>query len=227
MKYIRLKKYDVSLIDDVFDPIEHQIKKMGEEMERAENVLRSKIINDSIPMLERMIRLESIINLTNFSATNSRERDDTITEAFNIMKKMTGFEWNKSGSFTYDGALDAFKKDVSINRGRMKIGVNVNGRLKEMERGKTNWNNLRRFFYNKKVHKMIYFFYDDAENFYERLNRLFRNMRDPTMPRGRPYISQATEDGSYYFDELIRENISNIFNNRGEWEKGSSRGIFR
>ncbi len=195
---------------------------LNEIMEIKFRQIKSEIEMKSLSMLQRMIRIESMLNLTNYTNTGAKPRDSMITEAFSLMKTLIGFEYNPNGSFTHSGARDAFEYYVTAQEGTLRLKYNVEGRLEEMEEGKTDWDNMKRFFYSKKWKAAVYrIFPNSASDFYKRLEKLFNQTQDPTMPSGRKYISSALEDGSEYLDELIRHEINSSFNNNGIWIKGN------
>lgn len=198
-------------------------------MEIKSDRISSDINQTGLSSLRQMIRVESLINLTHYSATNARARDPIIEEAFQIMEDLIGFVYNSEGSFTHSGAVDIFKNDVSMEKNKLRLTVIIEGRLAEMEKGLVNWKNMRRFFYSSGIKQTLQYLYPNAwRDIYKRLNKLFSYTKDPTMPQGRKYISSAIQKGSIYFHNIVKDTVAQAFDNKGRWyySKRDLRGRF-
>lgn len=220
-----LEKFNKSLVNDVIQPIINQVVIMETNMVIRGRQLEREIQFNNIPLLARLIRMDAMANLTNYTSTGARPRHKTIRKAFEYMRDLAGFKFNEHGSFTWQGAQAAMFEDVVIARGKSKtsLKVKITGRLSEMEYGKVNWSNLRRFFYSKNIRSTMQRFYPSHwKNFYKDLAALLKFKRDPTMPFGRKYISSALEYRSEYFHEKIMETIAETFKFEGHWTKGDS-----
>jgi hypothetical protein len=209
--------YNIGMVRDVYSSMTEGLKDLEEYVKRKTPILKTHVSIKTLDLLLRAIRLEAMINLTDYSATGSQPRDKTITEAFDLLEKLIGFEYNKKGSFTWQGAKDQIEDNVSFNKLRYRLEVVVSGRLEEMEYGIANWNAMRRFFYSQGVKQALWILLPDkAPDFYERLDKLFQEKSDPTQPEGRPYISQALIVSSEYMDEAIQDAIRQVFGTNEE-----------
>ena len=194
---------------------------MQDFIERKAMQIDSDVRHHTLPMLEQILRLEILINLTSYGATGSNPRDSTIKEAFDIMASLVGFQYNQKGSFLWDGAVKAFERDVKLIKGENRLVVDVDGHLEDLEHGYTDWNSLRRFFYSKKLKRKIQHDYPQKwRGFYDRLDALFKYKSDPTMPQGRPYITSALSHGTEWMHERMKTTIHQAFDNNGRWYKG-------
>ena len=89
-------------------------------------------------------------------------------------------------------------------------------------------NRLFRFFNNSSIKQAIKFLYPNTwRALYVRLHMLFRTTKDPTMPRGRKYISTAVKDSSKWFHNHIMDEIDAVFSGRGQWIEGNPYGGYR
>ncbi|KKM96937.1 hypothetical protein LCGC14_1173160 [marine sediment metagenome] len=205
-------------INDIYDDIHNELENLNLVMDISSKRLASEINHKTLPMLEQVIRLESIINLSSYTATGARPRHSTIREAFDIMASLVGFQYNPTGSFIHTGATDAYTKDVRVQQSTGELNIEVIGRLADLEEGIVNWHNLKMFFYSKwvraEVEKRLP---TQWKSFYNRLSRLFKYKKDPTMPKGRWYITAAVEEGILWLDEKIRHDIDITFKNKGQW----------
>jgi len=206
------------MIGNLGDSFSQQLKTLTKLAKSKKDIIESKIDHDAMSSLQRAIRLEALINLTNYSATGSKPRDTRITDAFDVLADFVGFEYNKTGSFLWAGARDAWTKDITVSSTKLKLGYTIEGKLEELEDGRVNWKNLKRFFYNpgiKAAIKLIY--YTTWKDMYSRLDSLFKTTKDPTEPKGRPYIKQAMEEGSDYLHTSIKQIVHESFNRKGRW----------
>jgi hypothetical protein len=187
--------------------------------------VKVNVKDDSFPSLERFIYIDTLLNLTNYNKTNSNPRDDTIREAFQILKDMVQFDFNESGSFTPMGAVDAYDSDVDVTEIAGTMQVSVTGKLEEMELGKTNWKNLTRYFYNKGIKRRIQNKYPNKwRSLYNRLDQLFKMTNDPTAPQGRPYVSSALTLGATQMgNKYMKDNIMKAFGSSGKWSSGAGK----
>ncbi len=205
-------------IGDIYGDIEAELDNLNLVMDISARRIVSETNHKTLPMLKDIIRLESIINLSSYSATGARPRHSTIREAFDIMSTLLGFQYNPMGSFTHGGATDAYTQDVRVQQSTGELNIEVVGRLEELEEGNVNWDKLIKFFYNPKVKGWIENkFPSQWKGFYNRLSRLFKYKKDPTMPKGRWYITSAVEEGILWLNEKIRHDIDITFKNKGQW----------
>jgi len=203
----------MSKVTQAFRPMQLALERINLILDLKGEQIRRSVGVDLFPQLERAITMESIINLTDYKATNSEKRDETIELAFDILKDLAQFEWNESGSFTRNGAWLQFKKDVNFSKNSNKLTVAISGKLLQLEEGVVNWNALKRFFYNPKMKGLIEDRYHFADEFYEALRKLLQKTGDDP----RPYISQALTDGREFMDELLKYEIDKIFGGQGTW----------
>lgn len=222
-----MRESNSSLINDVYTPMKLELMRMNGHMRRIYREIYSDIRNKKIPLLARRIEYLSILNMTEYHTAGVNKRHTIIEEAFKILEFFTGFKWNPRGSFMFDGAFDAFKKDVKILITGNKLSINIGGRLEKLEKGESNWNNLRRFFYNPSVRKAIEYVHSSPDTFYNNLNALFKTKKDPTEPRGRPYVSKAIKDSSVWFDVYMLDTIANTLRQGDKWVKGNPQGGHR
>lgn len=205
-------------INDIFSDIKDEFENLDLIMYISSKRLASETNHKTLPMLKQVIRLESIINLSSYSATGAQPRHSTIQEAFDMLAHLVGFQYNPTGSYTHGGATDAYSEDVRVQQSTGKLNIEVIGRLADLEEGIVNWNNLRLFFYSPKMFGVIKDeFPNQYKSFYNRLSRLFKYKKDPTMPKGRWYITAAVEEGILWLDEKIRHDIDITFKNKGQW----------
>lgn len=206
------------MIGNIHNSLRQQITVLNRIMERKAAEIESGIDNRALTSLERSIQLESFINLTNYSATNSAPRDSRVRQAFEILADLVGFEYNDKGSFISTEANDAFKRDVTVNHGKLSLKYTIEGKLKELEDGRTNWKNLKRFFGAYSIKTKIKEKYPtEWKSIYERMNSLFQTSKDPTMPEGRPYISHALKEGTEYLHLYIKDIVHRSFDSKGRW----------
>lgn len=206
--------YSPRLVGKAFKAMDSALRGTNFYINQKAIKLRYIIATEVLVDLERAIRVETIFNLTDYTKTNSRERDPTQVEAFELLEKLIGFEWNKSGSFTIRGAIDAINEDVNINRTRTRVEVILTGKLEELEKGIITWDNMKRFFYNYGVKQALFILLPNyAPDFYKRLDKLFKK----TSEEGRPYISKAIEDSNKVLRESIEYAIEQAFDNEGKW----------
>lgn len=206
------------MIGNVHGSLVHQLKTLNRVMERKANSIKTDIDNKALSSLERAIQLETMINLTHYSATGSARRDPRIVQAFDLMSVLVGFVYNHNGSFTRAGARDVFSKNVNASHTKLQLKYTINGKLEELEDGRVNWKNLKRFFYSKKLKtKIIEMYPNQWKNLYDGFDSLFKTSKDPTMPDGRPYISQALEQGSEYLHLYIKDIVHQTFDRKGRW----------
>lgn len=206
------------MIGNVHSSLRQQMETLNRVMEQKRNLIETQIENRALTSLQRTIRLESLINLTQYSATGSAPRDSRIIEAFDILTDLVGFEYNDKGSFTWTGARDALKNDVTPSPAKLRLSYTIEGKLEELEDGRTNWKNLKRFFQSYGIKSQIKILYPSQwRDIYNRLDSLFKTRKDPTMPDGRPYISAAMETGAEYLHIYIKDIVHQSFNGKGRW----------
>jgi len=212
------------MIDKIMKDLARSVRNTEELMQRKKSQIENDIANVGLPLAQTEIEINAFTNLTNYGATGSQPRDKRIREAFQLLEDLVGFEWETKGSFTSQGARNILEKDMDSFRGKRNLSIEISGKLKELETGQTNWKNLRRFFHSNGVKTRIKLLYPSQwEDIYDRLDSLFKQTQDPTMPEGRPYIRKAAEKGAEYLHESIKWSIHRSFDRKGRWRDALGR----
>lgn len=200
-----------------FDIMVGVLDELDDFLTRKLRTIKNSLYFEAFDQLERSLKFGWMMNLTNYKATNSDKREQVLEDAFELMKFLFQFEYNKDGSFTKQGAADALKEDVKIIRSTNRRKIVISGKLKDLEYGINSWDNMRRYFYRKETKIGVYKYFDDENtfrNFYSKLDMLFNKDTE----RGRPYISQAITVNSVTMgDVVVRDKIAAAFNYRGQW----------
>ncbi len=207
-------------LSSTFNILRDEYKEIRDIAEHKTHMMKIEISGVTIPRVLNFLRFDILMNLIDYSNTGVKPRDKTIEEAFWILDYLIGFDYNKVGSFTRDGAKRAMNEDLTLRRQRYRIEVAVEGRLKDLEEGEVDWSNLRRFFYSHRVQTQLkIMFPNTVDRIYRDLTALFAKTKDPTEPKGRPYISQAVIKSKEYMHDAIQDSVIDVFgkNEEGGW----------
>lgn len=202
---------------EIYRSLYDEMKELRYMAELNTEILKTIISEGVIPRIANQLRFDILVNLIDYTATNSAARHKTIKEAFWIIDYIIGFDYNPRGSFTWDGAKRAMSEDVFIKPKKYRLEVEIKGRIEDLEKGDVDWSALRRFFYRYSVQAKIKLMFPNAyKRIYDDLDNLFSFTKDPTEPRGRPYISQATDKNSEYMHEAIQKSVISAFGKNSE-----------